>query len=255
MTQHWIERVALTCREAATDYVDILIDQSGFDFSVIPALKSLSIEWQSLFTGLPEASLVDVAPLMARINLNDAQHMLFLHDFSQHAAAQAPLLILCSHWPFATLAGWLTQCIDAQQEGRAGILRFYDTRIFPLLFSHTLSEEQQQTLLRPALFWSWQDRDGEPQILNGDGVPPEQKEPSLKINLSDSQCESLMSICDVVALLEHQAPPAGIFSSQQTLFLTCYEGMLEATKKGLLMDDQREAWVMMKWSAADESIL
>ena len=128
MTRQWIEEVAGTCRAFGTDYLHVIIDQAGVDFSVIPALNSLSVEWQSLFHGLPEAFIVDDAPLVARFTLDDLEQMCWLQDISQQLASQAPLLLFCTYWPFSALANWLTQCMDILQEGRSGILRFYDTR-------------------------------------------------------------------------------------------------------------------------------
>ncbi|BBO63734.1 DUF4123 domain-containing protein [Serratia marcescens] len=249
MTTQWIEEVAVTCRASGTDYLDIIVDQVGLDFSVIPALNALSIEWQSLYHGLPEAFIVDDAPLMARIILDDLQQMQWLQDISRQVVAQTPLLLLCSSWPFSALSGWLSQCVDILQEGRSGILRFYDTRIFPLLFTHVLSEDQRRPLLRPALFWAWQDMDGNARGIKGTGAPLTREEKPHKIDLSDRQLESLMCVCDVMLLLSHSAPPAGVYTSRQALFSDCYQGMLEATRQGIILDDAREAWVMKRWSS------
>lgn len=254
MTARWIEEVAATCRASGNDHLDIIVDQAGLDFGVIPALNALSVEWQSLYHGLPEGFIVDEAPLIARVTVNDAQQMQWLQEISQQAAAQAPLLLLCSAWPFASLAGWLTQCIDITQEGRGGILRFYDTRIFPLLFSHVLTVEQQHALLRPVLFWAWQDMDGSSCAINGIGQPPLRGEKSQKTDLSDRQLDRLMCVCDVMVLLEHCAPPAGVYESQQALFSHCYQGMVEATELGIVLDDAREAWVVKKWHTGGETV-
>lgn len=247
MTAQWIEEVAVTCRTSGTDYLDIIVDQAGLDFSVIPALNALSVEWQSLYHGLPEAFIVDDAPLVARIMLDDLQQMQWLKGTSQQVFVQAPLLLLCSNWSFSALAGWLTQCIDILQEGRSGILRFYDTRIFPLLFTHVLSEEQQRSLLRPVLFWAWQDMDGNARGIKGRSAPQTRNEKPHKIDLSDRQLEHLMCVCDVMTLLSHRAPPAGRYVSQQALFTDCYQGMVEATNQGIILDEAREAWVMKRW--------
>ncbi|MDR7344983.1 hypothetical protein J2X14_003425 [Pantoea alhagi] len=247
MTAQWIEEVAVTCRTSGTDYIDIIVDQAGLDFSVIPALNALSVEWQSLYHGLPEAFIVDDAPLVARIMLDDLQQMQWLKGTSQQVFVQAPLLLLCSNWSFSALAGWLTQCMDILQEGRSGILRFYDTRIFPLLFTHVLSEEQQRSLLRPVLFWAWQDMDGNARGIKGRGAPQTRNEKPHKIDLSDRQLEHLMCVCDVVALLSHRAPPVGRYASRQALFTNCYQGMVEATNQGIILDEAREAWVMKRW--------
>lgn len=250
MTAQWIEEVAVTCRTSGTAYLDIIVDQAGLDSSVIPALNALSVEWQSLYRDLPEAFIIDDAPLVARITLDDPQQMQWLKDISQQVIVQAPLLLLCSYWTLSALSDWLTQCMDILQEGRSGILRFYDTRIFPLLFSHVLSEEQQKPLLRPALFWVWQDRDGNARGIKGSGTPQARDEKPHKIDLSDRQLEHLMCVSDVVALLSHKKPPAGSYTSQQALFLDCYQGMLEASNQGILLDEAREAWVMKKWPTA-----
>ncbi|CAI1512556.1 Uncharacterised protein [Serratia quinivorans] len=249
MTRLWIGEVAAACRASAVDYLDIIIDQAGLDFSVIPALNALSVPWLSLYRGLPEEFIVDDAPLVARLVFDDIQQMAWLQEISQQAAVKAPLLLLCSAWTLPSLADWLTQCMDCLQEGRGGILRFYDTRIFPLLFTHILSEEQQNPLLRPALFWAWQDMDGRSRGLNGNGTPPARGEKSQKIELSDRQLEQLMCVCDVMVLLGHRAPPAGVYASRQALFSDCYQGMLEATDQGIILDDAREAWVMKRWLA------
>ncbi len=100
MTRQWIEEVAGTCRAFGTDYLHVIIDQAGVDFSVIPALNSLSVEWQSLFHGLPEAFIVDDAPLVASFTLDDLEQMRWLQDISQQLAIQAPLLLFCTYWPF-----------------------------------------------------------------------------------------------------------------------------------------------------------
>lgn len=97
MTRQWIEEVAGTCRAFETDYLHVIIDQAGVDFSVIPALNSLSVEWQSLFHGLPEAFIVDDAPLVARFTLDDHEQMRWLQDISQQLAIQAPLLLFCTY--------------------------------------------------------------------------------------------------------------------------------------------------------------
>ena len=54
---------------------------------------------------------------------------------------------------------------------RKGGAGFYDTRIFPLFFTHVLSEEQQKPLLRPVVFWAWQDMDSNSRGIKGSGTP------------------------------------------------------------------------------------
>lgn len=249
MTRQWIEEVAEACRTAGADYLNVIIDQAGLNRSVIPALTVLALEWQSLYQGLPEAFIVDEAPLITRFNLDDAQQMQWLQELSQ----QVPLLLICSSWPFSALSAWLVQCTDILQAGRSGIFRFYDTRIFPLLFTHVLSEEQQQNLLRPALFWAWQDKDGLPRGMEGAGMPALRGDRSRKIELSDRQLEYLCCVSDVIVMLGYRTPPAGTYLSRQALFYDCYQGMVDATNNGIILDDAREEWVMNQWLSVARS--
>ncbi len=78
--------------------------------------------------------------------------------------------------------------------------------------------------MRPALFWAWQDLDGRAKGIKGSGLLPERDEKAPKIELSDRQLEHLMCISDVIVMLSHCAPPAGMFDSRQSLFSACYRG-------------------------------
>ena len=114
MTSQWIEEVAGACRTAGIDYLDVIIDQAGLDRSVIPALTVLALEWQSLYQGLPEEFIVDAAPLITRVNLDDAQQMQWLQALSQ----QVPLLGICSSWGFSALSAWLAGAMYGYFAGR-----------------------------------------------------------------------------------------------------------------------------------------
>lgn len=244
----WVAKIQQTCAEVNTDYIDIIVDQSGMDFSVIAGLAGFSqpVQWQSLYQGLPEEILTEDAPLLIRISLSNTQQRQWLIELVQEVKEAAPVLVICSRWTFTFLAEWLQKCTDAVHEERSGIFRFYDPRIFPFLFSNILDDEQQKLLLRPALFWSWLDRDEEPQILLGKGTLPALGDKCRQIDLDARQLESLMCICDVIIFLKHRSVPDSWFVSQQLQFTACFEGMLDATKTGLIMDKDREDWVMNK---------
>lgn len=242
----WVNKLQQTCTGIQTNHLDFIIDQCGIDFSVIPALQAFSpsLKWQSLYQGLPEDALIEEAPLLVRIALNDPQQKQWFIELANQAKDTAPLLVICSLWPFARLAEWLTDCTDATHEGRAGLFRFFDARVFPFLFSDILDQEQQMQLLRPALFWSWLDRDDKPSLLTGDGSQPGKDEQFQKIAFRDDQFEALMCICDVKLFLRYQGIPDDWFSSQEEKFVACYRAMLSATEKGILLDNEREEWVM-----------
>lgn len=43
------------CQQIGHNYIDVIVDQCGLDYSVIPALSGFSpeIKWLSLYKGLP----------------------------------------------------------------------------------------------------------------------------------------------------------------------------------------------------------
>jgi len=241
----WIELVELSCVDLKINYIDIIIDQAGSNFSLLPTLDSFEspVQWCSLFTGLPEEILHEDAPLLIRIELDNAIQRQWLVELVSTFAESHQLLLVASLWPFDILANYLTQCIDVFCGSQEGILRFYDPRLFPLLFSHILDEHQQQQLLKPAIFWSWMDRDNRPRQMPGDGTLLSDDDAPPKFFLNDQQQEYLMCLCDVNIFLDHVFLPEIQGLTQEALFVVCYEGMIAATSAGLLMDDEREEFV------------
>lgn len=242
----WINWLQQTCADIETNHLDFIIDQCGIDFSVIPALREFSsrLQWQSLYQGLPEDALPEEAPVLVRMTLSDPQQMQWLSELVLKTQDTAPLMAICSPWAFSALAEWLTDCVDATHEGREGLFRYFDARIFPFLFSDILTPEQQVQLQRPALFWSWLDHDGNPVLLMGNGAQPAKEEKCSKIAFSDNQFERLMCICDVKLLLRHRDVPAEWFASLEERFSACYTAMVTATEKRIMLDKAREDWVI-----------
>lgn len=242
----WLDKVLQTCQQIEQGHIDIIIDQCGMGISVIPALSGFSpqIQWQSLYQGLPENIYPEDAPLLVRIDLCDVQQVQWLYALAQEVAKTAPLLVLGTSWLFDTVAQWLVCCIDAEHEGRAGIFRFWDTRIFPYLFSHVLDNEQQIQLHRPALFWSWQDSDSQPTLLMGSGLALADDEKAKQIVFTDAQFERLMCLCDAKRFLGYQQLPEGRYATKEAAFAACFEAMLSATQQRLIFDDKRDEWVL-----------
>ncbi|POD99118.1 DUF4123 domain-containing protein [Pectobacterium odoriferum] len=245
-TTIWLDKIQEICQHISQGNIDIIIDQCGINVSVIPALSGFSpaIKWQSLYQGLPENIYPEDAPLLVRIELSDIQQVQWLYALAHEAAVTAPLLVLSSSWPFEALAGWLTRCVDARHEGRPGIFRFWDTRLFSFLFTHVLDSEQTNQLHRPVLFWSWQDRDGKPALLEGNGAGLDEDEACEPTMFTDSQFESLMCLCDAKQFLGYQPLPQGLFNSEEIAFTACFEAMLSATHEKILFDDKRDKWVI-----------
>lgn len=242
----WVSLLEASCTDAQITHLDIIVDQSGEHISLLSALNSFvpSILWQSLFKGLPEEVVGEDAPLLIRIDLQNVAQRQWMMEIMTYLAGKPQLLVMCSLWPFAQLAEYLTTCLDVSHCGHAGILRFYDPRLFPILFTHVLNMEQQHQLLRPALFWSWTDRDGAIQKISGEGMLLVEDERVERIDLDDHQLDSLLCVCDantLLARLNLQDYPA---MSEEQRFQACYHGMIEATKAHVLMEDAREQFVV-----------
>lgn len=242
----WIELLEACCAQTTITSLDIIIDQAGSDTPMLGSVLSVepSLPWHSLFSELPEAGAEDLAPLLVRVDLTIPLQRQWLIGLMQSLKGRSQLLVLASNWPFQALAEYLGRCLEAQSGGYPGLLRYYDPRLFPLLFSHVLESNQQRLLLRPAVFWSWLDRDGLPQRLAGacdEPVWPEERRP---IVLSDSQLETLGCASDATLALASlgEALPPQLSAEQQ--FQTCYAAMLEATQAGLISTTEREAYTL-----------
>ncbi|WP_387691791.1 DUF4123 domain-containing protein [Photorhabdus sp. RM71S] len=242
----WIASLEASVTEAHLSYIDMIVDQSGGEFSLIPALQSFSpeIDWCSLFQGLPEERAVNEAPILFRIDLTQPDQRQWMREIILSLADQSLLLVLGSTWSFSHLSQRLIQCVDAAHSGQAGILRFFDPRVFPVLFSHVLDAEQQQSFLRPALFWSWLDYDGAPHSVWGQGDAGPVNETREKIDLTDKQLEHILCVSDahrlVLQLNRGEYPEATLAQ----LFNGCYALMIEASDKPVFLDDDRESFVL-----------
>ncbi|WP_350307460.1 DUF4123 domain-containing protein [Photorhabdus viridis] len=242
----WIAVLEASAKDVGMHCLDIIVDQSGGEFSLIPALKSFSpeIKWCSLFQGLPEEMRGDDAPVLIRIDLTHPGQQQWMQEIILRLREEPLLLILCSSWSFDLLSQYLIQCADAAYAGQAGILRFFDPRIFPVLFSHVLDEAQQQQLLRPVLFWSWLDRDGVSKFLLGEGNTEPVNDAIEKIDLTDKQLAFLLCVSDAHQLMprlnENEYPDV----SREQLFNHSYALMVEASDKPIVLDDDRASFVL-----------
>ncbi|WP_397457152.1 DUF4123 domain-containing protein [Pseudomonas versuta] len=242
----WIELLEVCCAQVSITSLDIIIDQAAADSALLPSVLSVepSLPWHSLFTGLPEAGLEDEAPLLVRVDLAQPLQRQWLVGLVQALGGRSQLLVLASLWPFQVVAEHLGRCLEASNGGCSGLLRYYDPRLFPLLFSHVLEPEQQQQLLRPAVFWSWLDRDGLAERLLGAPDNPDWPEDFAPIELSDSQLETLCCASDATLAMLSLADALPCEGSAEERFQICFAAMLDATRDGLLLTAQREAYTL-----------
>jgi hypothetical protein len=242
----WLALLDASCAQAETSSLDIIVDQAGLSVPLLPSVLSVqpSLPWYSLFTGLPEEGVGDVGPLLVRVDLSLMLQRQWLIGLLHTLALDSQPLVLASQWPFQTLARHLGQCLEAVNGGSVGLLRYYDPCIFPVLFSHVLQADQQQPWLRPALFWSWLDRDAKPRWLLGTSEIPLSPDKAMPIELSDVQLDVLGCVSDATRLMKHRGselPPG--WSAEHT-FQACYAAMLQASQDGLTLDADREAFTL-----------
>jgi len=243
---HWLGLLEASCAHLATKHLDIIVDQAGSEVPLLPSVRSIEppLPWYSLFTGLPEEGADDLAPLLVRIDLSQPLQRQWLIGLMHDLRGRSQLLVLASLWPFQTLAEHLGCCLEARNGGYTGLLRYYDPRLFPLLFSHVLEPDQQQVLLRPAVFWSWLDRDGTPKRLLGTPDLTGGSPAFSAIELSDSQVETLSCASDATAAMVSLSDALPFEWGAEQRFEHCYGAMIEATQAGLLLTEQREAYTL-----------
>ena len=102
----WLEQITDMVAAAGLNHVDVLIDQANCDLAILPglALMEPAMPWFSLFSGLPEEALLEQAPLLIRISLDEWRHKSWLGELVEHLAPQSRLLVLLSPLPFESLA-------------------------------------------------------------------------------------------------------------------------------------------------------
>ncbi|WP_109513047.1 DUF4123 domain-containing protein [Pseudomonas ovata] len=243
-SDHWLNLLQGACTQASTPFIHLIIDQVGCAGRLLASVRSVEppISWHSLYAGLPEEAAEDVAPLLVRIDLAKPLQRLWLAGLLQELQGRHELLALVSHWSFKYLGEHLTACLEATQGGHRGLLRYYDPRLFPLLFK-VFDPEQQQRWLQPAFIWSWLDRDGQPQCLVGEPATFEEAAPLRPTELSDAQLETFGCASDATLAIPMLSRVLPKDWSAERRFQVCYAAMLEATREGLIADSQRLAFV------------
>lgn len=235
-TKHWLAQAEFLSLNAGLGYIDVIIDQAGSDKPVVDALKQLSptARYGLLFEETPEEGMVNDSPLLVRLFWSEWQHRALITEIMHYFANTPRLILLISPLVFDELKNHLCHLTQFRWGEQSGILRFYDTRIFPVLFSHVLSEEQQFAFTRIAFYWGWQDRDVSQVWKQGKLGPESQLLPAPEvINLNDEQIEIIGCLSDAEMLSrEHQK--AGV--TPECNFQNFFKVALVASQQGFLGD-------------------
>ncbi len=248
----WLSLLEDACARFGTSHLDIIINQSGCSASLLPSVKRIDppLPCYSLFTGRPEEGLLDIAPLLVRVDLSQPLHTFWLRNMTQEFRKQSLLLALVSYWRFDDLGEHLSQCLEAVHAGRSCMIRFFDPRVFALLFSDVLPRDQQQRWLQPALLWSWLDLDGEPQRVIGTGtlmVGPENLAP---LAFDDGQADAFSCASDAFAAMTGLGHALNPEWTREQRFRACFVTMREASTAGLCTTHEREGFLLERLSTA-----
>lgn len=207
MPIQWQEQIEHVCAHIGISQIDLLLDQAGWGHRAVPALEMLTPEvpWFSLFTGTPEQNLLDQAPLLMRLDLTQWRHKAWLEQLVEHAT-DGRLMVVISSLPFEVLSKALQGFSQLAWGGQIGLLRYYDSRIFPQLMSSILTDQQRAEFMQVASYWGWLDRDNQPQWLQGTELTHQSNiQVSPFVELNDQQFDHIGCISDAQQLLNDKS--------------------------------------------------
>ncbi|WP_278807857.1 DUF4123 domain-containing protein [Obesumbacterium proteus] len=141
--QLWLSQIEKVCTTTDLNYIDILVDQAAWQQPIVSSLQRMQpeIKWFSLFDDTPEEGLLEQAPLLMRVQLDIWQHKAWLSELMEHFSGTPRLLMLVSPLSFDLLCEHLKKISVAKWGEQFGLLRFYDTRVFPLLVTDVFNLE------------------------------------------------------------------------------------------------------------------
>lgn len=204
VNRHWMQQFESLCGTAGLDYIDVLIDQAGTNQPLQSAMRQLSpaVRWFTLFDDTPEAGTPEYSPILMRLHFAVSSHRMWLEQLIEHFADTPRLTVLISPLSFDLLSNHLQALSQVRWEEQTGLLRYYDNRIFPSLFTHVLTVEQQAAFTDIALFWGWRDRDGMPVWKAGSFSSTKKlaEKPELS-RVDDAQVDSMGCISDAEVLM------------------------------------------------------
>lgn len=144
------------------DYRFALID-SSHQMRFHLRLDRCGVAYQSLFEGYPEASLLDIAPLLIDLSHDDQTGRNVLADAMRLGELKPCVSIIAASRPLTDLAGHLRQFHQVKvPNNREMIIRWYDGRIFPTWLA-LLDDDQRGFFTRGITEWRYFDRFGKCQ--------------------------------------------------------------------------------------------
>lgn len=192
---------------AAGEQLCLVVDTSHAE-GAHAQLERWGVPYCSLFEGTPEEPLIEIAPLVIGTGELSQAVQTQLFAWAETLALSAPAVSwLTSRHPAQAMAEHLRHFhIVGLTEGQSMLLRWYDTRILPVLLA-CLGPAQAEAFTAGMLRWDYVDRFGQvvalPVAAHDGGFPaaPPFGEPLLA--LSDEQYGMLVDAADLDVLLRH----------------------------------------------------
>jgi hypothetical protein len=185
----------------------LLVDTAHAEGSY-KVLDRWQIPYQSLFEETPEATLIEIAPLLISVKDLDQLQRDKIFKWVEDLAYVSP----CFSW-FET--AWAPNVMAEHlrlfhvvglSEGQAMLMRWYDTRILPVWFA-CLTEPQAEAFAAGVEAWLYVDRTGAiaelPITRHGTDFPAKPDHGQPLICLTDTQYAPLVDAAELDALLTH----------------------------------------------------
>ncbi|MBA8061367.1 DUF4123 domain-containing protein [Citrobacter freundii] len=224
----WFRQAESFSTASGLDYIDVLVDQAGTDRSLQNTMRQLSPapRWFALFRGTPESGTMAYSPIVIRLHFVLSSHRMWLEKLAEYFADTPRFTLLISPLAFDLLSRHLQALSQVQWEEQTGLLRYYDNRVFPSLFTHVLTDEQQKAFTDIALFWTWINRDGEIAWKVGSYLPERMLADKPDISrVDDTQVGFMGCISDAETLMREKAVSE---ISQEKYFLCCLDIAIRA---------------------------
>jgi hypothetical protein len=128
--------------------------------------KYRNLAWLSLFEHTGNKEAIKVGPLLIEI---EHEHEMVLNDFIEQTKNTYCLSWITSPLSLSELRDHLNALTNIEMEdGTSWVMRYFDTRILPIWYG-LLNEDQKAHVSLPIVSWSYVDRLGAKQTINGVG--------------------------------------------------------------------------------------
>ncbi|ROP61537.1 uncharacterized protein DUF4123 [Enterobacter sp. BIGb0383] len=230
----WLTQIEQVCTRLGIFSVNVIVDQAGDIPSLVHDLKRFKppVDWVSLLENEPENEFIDDAPLFLQLRLDIWQHKEWLSALLRQYYSPARILVFLSANSFSLLAKHLQALTIAEWEGRKGLMRFYDTRVFPTLIESVLTEQQKHYFLAVARLWTWRNRDGHVVWLSGENEGYDFRDTVL-LAIDDAQYNQLGIMSDIDEFVGEYQTKYPEFTPQ-LLFERLWQGSQETDGRTVL---------------------